>query len=320
VRISVIQTQRRFSYDPQQPGEYDKARCTALAQATIDEGFEMMDRAGRQGGDLLVTIEAFNASIHPLDPRYKLADVAEPLDGPLMERFRRLARRHAVHVVAGLYTLREGRVYNSAVLFAPDGALRGIHDKVHMPGNEGLYITPGDSYSVFETEHGVLGMLVCWDLQYPEAARELALAGADLIAVPTWGWEKLYGLCRAYENGVTIAAAMGIPHGGELWSFCDPSCIVDNMGRVVAEAERSGSQIVTADVDICREPAPQYGAGAMTGMASMRQIRMAQRRPDTYCLITSPHPPLYDRYDTVETPRRLDINEKENAVEGCQQE
>ncbi len=304
MRISVIQSQQPFTYDPSDPGDYDLAKCQKLAQLGIDEGFDMMEAAAKDGSQFLVTIEAFNASVSPSDPRYNYAEIAEPLDGPLVERFGNLARRYGVYVVGGLYTSRGGKAYNSAVLFGPRGKIVGIHDKVHMPGDEGLHISPGESYPVFETEQGNVGMLVCWDMQYPEAARELALGGADLIALPTWGWENIYGLCRAYENGVTIATAMGIPFGGHLWDFCDPSCIVDNMGKILAQGSRTGSQIVTAEVDIRVEPAPQYGADAATGMKSMRQIRMAQRRPDTYRLITAARPPLYERYDTMQVPTK----------------
>ena len=140
-------------------------------------------------------------------------------------------------------------------------------------------------------------MLVCWDLQFPEAARELALGGADLIACPTWGWENIYGLSRAYENSVTIAAAMGMHPEGVI-SFCDPSCVVDNMGNIVALAPRDKACVVTADIDIKKEPAPQYGSAYFYPSHSMRKTRFSQRRPDTYRLVNLPNEetPLYKRY------------------------
>ena len=302
MKISLIQSEQQFTYDPTASDVPSLGECRAAAQPMIDEGFDLMDAAARDGADLLITIEAFNVSIRPDDPRVNFADAAEPLDGPLMARFCALAKKHGVYIVGGLYTGRDGSAYNSAVLFGPRGNIAGVFDKVHMPGTEHFWITRGDNYPVFETEHGNVGMLVCWDLQYPEAARELALGGADLIAVPTWGWEKRYGLCRAYENSVTIAAAMGIPRGGQLWDFCDPSCVVNNMGEVIAEGTRAGSQTVTAEVDIRGEPEPQYGAGPQTGMNTMRQIRLAQRRPDTYRLVSQLEPPVYGRYDSMTLP------------------
>lgn len=297
MKISVIQTEQAFTYDPRNAGDFDLEKCRRLAAAGMEEGLAMVEEAARDGADLIVTIEAFNASVSPSDERYDFASIAEPLDGPLMQRFCELAAKHGTYVVGGLFTSQKGKAYNSAVLFGPEGRIVGLYNKVHLPAGEFPYITPGDSYPVFETEHGIIGMLVCWDLQYPEAPRIMALSGADLIACPTWGWENIYGLCRAYENSVTIAAAMGVAHGGVIWDGCDPSCIVDNMGWVLAGGPRRGVAIVTADVDVRAEPEPQYGSGEITGMDSMRQIRLSQRRPDTYRLLTSPRPPLCKRYE-----------------------
>jgi predicted amidohydrolase len=267
-----------------------------FAELEREEGFELVELAGKRGSHLIVTIEGFNESVSPRDSRYDFIDFAEPLDGPIVGRFSALAKKHHSYIVAGLYTRRNGKAFNSGVLFGPDGDIAGIYDKVHMPYDDDKYFTPGDRYPVFETEHGIIGVLVCWDMQYPEAVREIALGGADLIACPTQGWEPIYGYCRAYENSVSLAVAMYVPFARDLWEDCDPSCIVDNMGKVVAAAPRDGSQVVTAELDIRKEPDPQYGADEYTGMRSMRQIRMAQRRPDTYRLITRQSPPILSRY------------------------
>ena len=297
MRISAIQTKQAVTYDISNPGNIDLEACKGLAQEEMDRGFALMKDAADAGADLLVTIEVFNADINPDDPRYHFPDTVEPIDGQTIRRFSSFASNHKVHIVAGLYTSREGRAYNSAVLFGTDGSIVGIFDKVHLPAGEERQITPGRDFPVFQTDHGVLGMLVCWDLQFPEAARELALAGADLIVCPTWGWEKRYGLCRAYENGLTVVAAMGVPASGEIWDFCDPSCIVDNMGEVLAEGSRRDRCVVSAEVDIRKEPVPQYGSGAITGWDTMRRIRMSQRRPETYRHVVSPNPPVFDRWN-----------------------
>ena len=144
-------------------------------------------------------------------------------------------------------------------------------------------------------------MLVCWDMQFPEAARELALGGADLICCPTLCWENIYGLSRAYENSVNIAAAM-TAFGDELPALNSPSCIVDNMGNIVAAAPKDTVCVVTAELDILKEPPTQYGSHLFYPSNSMRKTRFSQRRPDTYRLQSQQlcKTPLYDKYNKNE--------------------
>ncbi len=297
MKLALVQSKQGAAYDPENPGDYDLDRCRSLAAEEIDRGFGLIGEACDKGANLIVTIEAFNGTINLNDSRYDFSEVAEAIDGPVVTRFSEMARDRSVYIIGGLYTKRDENIYNSALLFGPDGELLSIFDKVHLPAGEEKVVTPGDSYPVIETDYGRIGMLVCWDLQYPEAAREVALGGADLIACPTWGWEKRYGLCRAYENGLFIGAAMGVPASGEIWDFCDPSCIVDQMGRIVAEGNRTERSVVISEIDITSEPEPQYGSGAVTGWNSMRRIRMSQRKPATYRRLTMDRPPLFARWE-----------------------
>ena len=181
------------------------------------------------------------------------------------------------------------------MLVGPDGLI-GIYDKVHLTPREARAFTPGSAFAVFPTQVGRIGMLVCWDMQFPEAPREVALAGADIIACPTLGWEPIYGRCRAYENGIPLAVAMYIPCDRDLWEGCDPSCIVDGLGRYLAVGSRTGPGIVSAELELPHEPPSQYGLAEATGVTSMREIRMAGRRPDAYRLSAAAHPPVLDRY------------------------
>lgn len=296
MKISVLQTKQDFYYGLNQLEEFPLERCLAAHAAAMDAEFARMETILQEGTKLLVTIEGLNWVVNPLDPRYHFADIAEPLDGPLMQRFCALSRKYEAYIVAGLFTSQNGKAYNSAVLFGPEGNIVGIHNKVHLPAGEELSFAHGDRFEVFETPYGNIGMLVCWDLQFPEAARELALLGADIIAVPTWGCEMKYVPCRAYENSVTLAVAMGMPGNGDL-DTRDPSCIVDNMGNVVAVGSRTQADVVTADIDIRKEPAPQYGSEAFTGWDSMRRTRLSQRRPETYRETARTVPPVMKRYD-----------------------
>lgn len=296
MKIAILQSKQPFDYDVKNPKEYDREYCLKLGKEYYDREFSRMEDALAAGAKLLVTIEAFNVLVKPQDERYDFSDFAEPKDGALMKRFSALAERYSAYIVAGLHTLEEGKVYNSAVLFAPSGKIEGIYHKVHLPAGEELYTLPGDSYEVYETPYGNIGMLVCWDLQYPEAARILALKGADIIVCPTWGCEMTYVPARAYENSVTLAVAMGIPANVPLWEINSPSCIIDNMGRVVAMARREGEDLIFADIDIKKEPEPQYGSAYYTGHTSMRRTRLSQRRPDTYGYLCEKSVELMKRY------------------------
>lgn len=288
MKISVIQSHRSrlYGYDPANPGDCDLPALRAAAAADMDHAFGLFAQAAAQKTDLIVTTETINQVIQFHDLRYDFAALAEPLDGPLMARFAAFARRHSVNIVAGLLTRRGERVYNSAVLFDRTGHAAGLFDKVHLPVGE-VRVTAGDTYPVFETDFGKLGMLICWDMQFPEAARALALAGAELVACPTWGWQKLYGCARALENIVTVAAAIGVIPDQPVWADCDPSCVVSNEGKVLAEAPALGTHVVTAEVDIhAAPPLPHYYVGHTT-MKDMREVRLSQRRPETYGSLTA---------------------------------
>ena len=296
MRISVLQQCPRYGYYPLRDTP-DLEFLKQKAEETLDDCFKMIDEAAAQGADIAVTIETVNCSLALGDVRYPFSEVYEGLDGPQVKRFSEAAKKHKMHIVAGLFLTIEGKTYNCAVLFDSKGEIVGVHKKVHLPAGEEINITHGDRFEVFHTELGNIGMLVCWDMQFPEAVRELALGGADLICCPTLGWENIYGLSRAYESSVTIAAAM-VNWKHEYGGYCDPSCIVDNMGKIIAAAPRDDVAVVTAEVDITKEPDPQYNSQVFYPSHSMRKTRFSQRRPATYKLINTPleETPLYKRY------------------------
>ena len=296
MRISVLQQQLKGLYNFRNESP-ELEYLQAIANETVDDCFRMMMEAVREKADLVVTVETVNNCFALGDTRFSYPEVYEGLDGPTVKRFSDFAKEHKIHIVAGLLLTIDGKTYNCAVLFDSKGEIVGIHKKVHLPAGEELNVAYGDKFEVFNTEIGNIGMLVCWDMQYPEAARELALGGADIIACPTLGWENIYGLARAYENSVAIAAAMPYCNGG-YGGYCDPSCIVDNMGRIVLAGPRDSAAVVTSDVDIAKEPLPQYNSQIFYNSNSMRKTRFVQRRPETYTLSNLPleETPLYKRY------------------------
>lgn len=139
--------------------------------------------------------------------RRSMAACAEPIPGPSSRYFVRLAKKHDLYVVAGL-TERVGPViYNTAVLVGPEG-LVGKYRKVCLPREEiEAGVTPGERYPVFPTRFGRVGMMVCWDVHFPEVARGLSNNGAEVIAMPIWGGNPALAKARAIENQIYLVSS-----------------------------------------------------------------------------------------------------------------
>ena len=145
----------------------------------------------RQGAQLVVLQELHNSLYFCQEERVDHFDLAEPIPGPSTEFFGALARELGVVIVTSLFERRApGLYHNTAVVMERDGSMAGIYRKMHIPDDpayyEKFYFTPGDlGFHPIDTSVGRLGVLVCWDQWYPEAARLMALAGADLLIYPT---------------------------------------------------------------------------------------------------------------------------------------
>jgi len=144
-----------------------------------------------QGAQLVVLQELHNSLYFCQEERVDHFDLAEPIPGPSTEFFGALARELGVVIVTSLFERRApGLYHNTAVVMERDGSMAGIYRKTHIPDDpayyEKFYFTPGDlGFHPIDTSVGRLGVLVCWDQWYPEAARLMALAGADLLIYPT---------------------------------------------------------------------------------------------------------------------------------------
>lgn len=181
--------------------------------------------------------------------------IAEPLDGPSLAALAQSCRAEGVHCIVGTLRLGDGgAVYNTAVLIGPGGVI-GAYDKAHLPlCGVDKYAAHGDTgFRVFDTPLGRIGMLICYDLRFPEAARALALRGADIIALPTnWpsGAEtapEFMARARAFENRVFVIACnrVGDERGA---TYIGRSCIVAPSGRHLADAAPVGEQIISASI------------------------------------------------------------------------
>jgi predicted amidohydrolase len=168
-------------------------------------------------------------------------EAAEPLPGPATEKLGQLARDKNAYVVAGVIEREGAAIYNTAVLIDRRGTLVGKYRKVHLPRGEvegGL--TPGNDYPVFQTDFGVVGLMVCYDVFFADPARALTLAGSDLLLMPIEGGVEPLGRARAIENRVFLAASGSTNY---------PTYILDPDGEVLAQAREQG-QAAVATIDL----------------------------------------------------------------------
>ena len=177
------------------------------------------------------------------------AEVAEPVPGPSTNYFGKLAKRHHLYIVVGLYERAGHLVYNVAVLIGPDGKLVGKYRKVTLPRGEiARGVAPGHTFPVFQTRFGKVGMMVCYDGFFPEVARQLTNHGAEVIAWPVWGCNPELARARAVENQVYLVSST-YEAPSRNWMI---SAVFDHRGVPIVKADTWGTVVVT-EVDLgCR--------------------------------------------------------------------
>jgi len=215
-------------------------------KANVDRCVDHLERCvAATGAELVVLPESATTGFTPgVDPG-TLWDLVGPVPGPLTEAVQQAAARLGVHAVLGTYERgpARGTVYNTAVLIGPDGEVRGAYRKTHLFCGEGRagggWVTPGDEAVVVETDLGRIGLMICFDGDYPELARIEAVRGAEVICRPSALlrsadiWE-LTNRARAYDNHVFVVAAnaTGVDPAGVL--YFGNSLIVTPIAQVVA--------------------------------------------------------------------------------------
>lgn len=216
---------------------------------------------------------------------------AQAVPGPATDDIARTCAEFGVYAIFGMLEADGSRIFNAAVLVGPEGVI-GSYRKVHLPylGID-MHATPGDrEFAVHQAGPLRVGMNICYDAAFPEAARCLALAGADLIALPTnWppGSECTADNCinsRALENGVYYIAVnrVGTERGFE---FIGRSSICDPHGRTIVRAKGLGEEILYADINVERARNKHY-----IRVPGKHEInRFADRRPEMYGPLTKPH-------------------------------
>ena len=187
----------------------------------------------------------------------RFTDLAERVPGPTANLLAQRAAEFNTHIAFGMVAKEkvESIIYNAAILIGPDGELIGQYRKVHLRGEERLAFRPGYRYPVLETGFGQVGLLIGWDLAFPEVARGLALDGAELLIVcANWAqpdaeeW-RTYVLARAYENSLFVVAANRV--GEEYtYSFFGDSMVVGPRGELYGSVEEGGEGYSVARIDL----------------------------------------------------------------------
>ncbi|WP_132999696.1 carbon-nitrogen hydrolase [Luteimonas arsenica] len=234
--------------------------------------------AANQGAKLVLLQELHNGPYFCQHESVDEFDLAETIPGPSTERLGALAKQHGVVLVSSLFEKRAtGLYHNTAVVFDADGSMAGKYRKMHIPDDPGFYekfyFTPGDlGFEPIDTSVGRLGVLVCWDQWYPEAARLMALAGAELLLYPTAiGWDPgddpaekqrqrdawiLSHRGHAVANGLPVLSCNRVGHepsplGAAGIDFWGNSHVLGPQGEFIAEADGDAT-ILTCEVDLGR--------------------------------------------------------------------
>jgi N-carbamoylputrescine amidase len=237
----------------------------------------------QQGAELIVLQELHNGLYFCQVEDPANFDLAEPVPGPSTEAYGALAKELGVVLVLSVFEKRmPGVCHNTAVVMEKDGSIAGKYRKMHIPDDpayyEKFYFTPGDlGFEPIPTSVGKLGVLVCWDQWYPEAARLMALAGADVLIYPTAiGWEStdsdgekdrqreawvISQRAHAIANGVHVisvnrtgheADPSGVTNGIQFWGG---SFVAGPQGELLAQASTDKEEAVVVDIDLSRTEA-----------------------------------------------------------------
>lgn len=253
-----------------------QARCRASENENLDHIVSSSRELAQQGANIIATQELFLGPYFCQTEDHQYFQLAEPIPGPTTERLQSLCQELEIVMVASLFEKRAAGLYhNTAVVIDADGTVIGRYRKMHIPDDpqfhEKFYFTPGDlGFKTFKTRYANLGILICWDQWYPEAARLTALAGADILIYPTAiGWlpseKDAYGK-RQHQSWETIQRAHAIANGcyvaainrvglekqgpNEGIEFWGQSFIADPSGQIITRAGATEETLLSAEIEL----------------------------------------------------------------------
>ena len=250
-------------------------RCGPDPEKNLAHAIEFIRDASKQDAEIVCLPELFRSQYFCQSEDHKNFELAEEVPGRSTAALARIASELKIVIIASLFEKRTAGVYhNTAAIIDADGKFLGKYRKMHIPDDplyhEKFYFSPGDlGFQSWKTKHGKIGVCVCWDQWYPEAARLTALRGAEIIFYPTAiGWhpseKKEFGEAQysawetiqrshAIANGCYVAAANRVGHeapaGGDGIEFWGQSFVAAPSGEIIAKGSVDKEEIVMAEID-----------------------------------------------------------------------
>lgn len=240
-------------------------------EANLDKACERVIKAAKSGAQIICLQEMYRTLYFCQDYNHKHFNLAETVPGPTTEALCEIARHKHVVIIAPIFEKRAAGVYhNSAVVIDADGQILGIYRKMHIPDDphfyEKFYFSPGDlGFKTFRTRYAKIGVLICWDQWFPEAARLTALSGAQILFYPTAiGWHKsetpktmkaqltgwqVVQRGHSVANEVFVAAVNRVGKEGPV-KFWGNSFVSDPFGTVIKQAGESQEQNLIVECDL----------------------------------------------------------------------
>jgi beta-ureidopropionase len=244
----------------------DETRPVAEIQAAmLEKHLPFIEQAGKRGVQLLCLQEIFNGPYFCPGQDKRWYDAAEPVPGPTLEKLVPLAKKYQMAMVVPLYEREQaGIYYNTAAILDADGSYLGKYRKTHIPQTSGFwekyFFRPGNlGYPVFKTRYATIGAYICYDRHFPEGARALGLAGAEIVYNPSatvaglsqYLW-KLEQPAHAVANGYFVGAInrVGSEAPWNIGKFYGSSYFVDPRGTFLATGSEDKDELVVADMDL----------------------------------------------------------------------
>jgi N-carbamoylputrescine amidase len=267
--------------------------CSADAASNLESAERAVRGAAARGAQVVLLQELFETPYFCKDHLASHFQLARPIAGnPVVRRFQALARELEVVLPLSVFELANNAYFNSMAMIDADGSMLGVYRKSHIPEGPGyhekFYFSPGDTgFQVWRTRFGALGVGICWDQWFPEAARCMALMGADVLLYPTAigsepqdagidsrdHWQRcMQGHAAANLMPLVAANRIGVERGEKYeMTFYGSSFIAGTTGEKLAEADRSSEAVITATVDLDAARAQRHAWGVFR-----------DRRPELY--------------------------------------